>query len=506
MSVTITVNGSSPPSTVKFQRGSLTIDGELGSRSVCNFELADTAGTYTPQAGQSVVIQEDGVTKFAGTIDDPHSYKIPGSITKVWNIACVNNAQKADKRTYNASHTSQTCGYIVKDMITNVLSEEGITEGNIQDGPTLTTARFPHVYCSQALNELAERAGFSWRINDDNSLDFFDNATFTADAITADSDILAEGIETWTDRSEYRNVQILKNVKNVTALQTETPTPKPDGVSRAFNVNFAIHSKPTIEIDTGGGYVAVDSDDIGILGLDIDKKWYWAKGSTQVSQDASETALSTELIRLKYYGEYTTDIVMDDPAKIAERKAIETGTSGKYEHVETASDIEDIDAGYDKAIAMIRKYGRIARKITIPSDTINFQIGEIRNVTLSAFGIDGEYLVMGVSISDPLRADEKLRKTATLIDGEAVGGWVQFFQKWLESTNKSINENDTVNYQSKVSEDDMEDIEDSASGTTARPPFIFDSDTNIVWGRWQWLNTNYFYIGNGQLAEFYGEE
>lgn len=434
MAISITINGSALPAGVKFRRNSLNISHELGSRAVCDFELTDENGNYALSTGYPVEITEDGTIIFSGSIDEPDSRKTPGSSAKYHSIVCVDNHHNADRRIVSESYSRQVAGNIAKNIITNYLAAEGITQGTIQDGPEVGPVNFPDIPASQCIDELAELVGFQWRINADKSLDFYDQSTFTAAEINENSDILADSVHTWEEREEYRNRQILKNVKGVTTLQTETPAPAPDGETRTFTLRFPVNQKPVIEIDTGAGFVVIDPADIGINGIDSGKKWYWNKGSNQVTQDTSETVLSaSDAIRVKYYGEYTTKIVVEDAAAIAERKSVEGG-SGIYERVEDAPAVEDVTAGEEKAQALLQKYTKIAKKVEMSSHTINFKVGEIRRVVLPSLNINGEYLVMSVNITDPGRADEKLMRTAVLVDGSKIGGWVKFFQKWLEKT------------------------------------------------------------------------
>ena len=79
--------------------------------------------------------------------------------------------------------------------------------------------------------------------------------------------------------------------------------------------------------------------------------------------------------------------------------------------------------------------------------------GMIQNVVLSAHGLNGDFLISRVDIDDPGLADGSLRYVITALDGEAVGGWAQFFRKMVQKQQTFvIRDNEVLARQVRVSE------------------------------------------------------
>lgn len=489
MAVTMEIAGVVLPVGVGLKRNTLRIEQEYGGRSMLSCVLLDEAGTYRPEVGQTVELYEDAVLKWAGVVDEPREKRLGPSGALAWEITATDNHALADRRTVPEAFDRQYAGVIVTWIIDNVLVDEGITAGTIENGPEVGPVVSPYLYASQLLNEIAETTGMQWRINHDKTLDFFTFGLDSGAAIDESSDILANSVRVWRDRSECRNRQVLRGITGLTIEQTETPAPKPDGSTRTFVLRFDVAQKPEVYINT----VQVDPGGVGILGLATGMKWYWNKGSNLITQDTSETELTvTDTLEIKYYGQYRTTVVLDDPASITERLGVEGG-SGIYEMVDDAPQIEGTQAAMEKAMGMLRRFARISTTITMASQTIEFKVGEIRSVSFPTHDVSGDCLVMSVSAVDRPHEDNKLLYQATLVDGEAVGGWVNFFRTWLEKNRDlSIRADEVVQLMARLQDADMQDINDDYDIYDANPPFQFDGSAifagNIVFGRWQWLD------------------
>lgn len=159
---------------------------------------------------------------FGGVIDKPVSkYLSVSSNAKVHNIQCVDNLFITDKRNIAKVYTNMLAGDIVKDILTNYLSIEGITTGVIQDGPTVTEAVFNYISVTRVLERLAEIAGFEFNVDKDKKLQFFHRATnYNSTVITETSDIKNVSVEPVAE--DYRNKQYIKAGMDTTDPQTRT--------------------------------------------------------------------------------------------------------------------------------------------------------------------------------------------------------------------------------------------------------------------------------------------
>ena len=165
---------------------------------------------------------------------------------------------------------------------------------------------------------------------------------------------------------------------------------------------------------------------VGILGLDTGKDYYWAEGSTTITQDPSETILTSSDSLEVYYPYISTYVGYNKlDAEIAARKAIEGGT-GEYWIHKTLSGVhtkEEIDAYIPADLA---RFARISEVISYESDNPTIRAGRVQAVNIAQHGCAGNYLITGVNIQD---VDATLlRRTITAQLGAYLSQPIDFFK------------------------------------------------------------------------------
>ena len=376
---------------------------------------------------------------FAGTIDAPEAIESdPGYL--YYPITAVDYNQIADKRLYAASHENTLAGNIVSAIISAKLSAEGITAGSIEDGPVISKANFNYKKCSEALDYLKDVTGMNWNINFNKQLNFFSNSTNLAPWILNDT-VQHSDFRIKKNRSQYRNRQYVRAGTGKTTSQTlEKPSPAPDGSSRSFVLRFPVAEKPVVYINS----TAVLSANVGVNGLDTNKSWYFSYSSNVVSQ-ASTTAVLTSgsTLEITYTGLYPIIMLIDDPAQIASRAAVETGTSGIYENLHTEKSINERSQAIEYAEGLILRYGIIPSTITFDTEVPGLQAGQLLPIQKTLFSINSSYLIESVDIS---AADaEKTSYSIKCLDGSALGGWEQFFKDLInKNAEYIIQENEVI--------------------------------------------------------------
>ena len=138
------------------QQNTLNITDRINSRSTASFRVFSKNNEQKYNVGQEVTIIDNGDTIFAGTI----SNVLETSETRndvIYQINAVDYCQLIDKRVVAKTYENKTVGYIVRDMINSIFSDEGITEGNIIEGPLIKKAVFNYMKGSEALNGLLRK-------------------------------------------------------------------------------------------------------------------------------------------------------------------------------------------------------------------------------------------------------------------------------------------------------------------------------------------------------------
>lgn len=398
----------------------LNLNDRLNERTTCSFVVAEPS--FPIEVGMEVVIT-DGETIFAGTIDDETKY---GDLEPRVAVSCVDFSQLIDKRKVADAFVNTDAGDMVRKFITDVFSQEGVSEGNIQQGPTLTAAVFPYENGNEAMNKLATLSGYAWEINALKELNFFDRSTYRAPFDLTDDSQNYKDLRVKTTRGQYRNRQYVRAGQNITQeILNWKPSPSPDGVSRTFVVRLPVATKPRIYVNS----VEIDPSDIGIGGLDSSKKWYWNKGSNALTQDEAEGVLvSTDVLEISFKGLYPIIVVADDPAEISSRKTAEGGT-GIHEALDQEPNIDTQSAAFDFAQGKLDRFGYIPKIVTWNTTHPGLKAGQLISITNAQKGLAGDFLVESVSARD---AGNITRYDIKALDGSALGGWEQLFKTLLQ--------------------------------------------------------------------------
>jgi hypothetical protein len=407
------------------------ISDAINSLTTVQFIVEDLQNLTEINIGDEIEITEDATVLFKGTVDTvDESEQSPGRLQ--YSITGTDFNTLADKRLIANSFVNTTAGDMVRAFITDVLTEEGITAGNIVNGPTIKKAVFNYDKATNALDYIKDVTGLNWNIDFDKKLNLFERSTNISPWSLTDSIQHANFRRTRT-RDQYRNKQYIRAGKGETSEQTqETPTPKPDGVSRTFIVRFPLAKKPRLFIKLGAGTLTeVNPADIGVNGIDKNKKFYFSFGSNIISQDETETELvEGDDIKATYKGLYPILTVADDPSQINARKEKETGTSGVYETLTKESSIDESSAALDLAQGLLVKYGVIPSVVEFETEIHGLKAGQLLPIQKDLYNINDSYLIESVNISTNGRSTVYNVKC---LDGSSLGGWQEFFKEIIKN-------------------------------------------------------------------------
>lgn len=404
----------------------LTLTGLYWHYAENQWQVEETEWAETPDLpgdifiGDTITVAEDSVVIFTGLIKNIQKVeRYPGVLE--YRINAVDNSAIADKRLVAKVYNNTLAGDIVKDILSEILSQEGVTEGTIQDGALITKAVFNYITVSDAFEYLETLTGFNWEIDFGKKLNFYARET-NISTITVDDSLQHYNFSETKNMDQYRNVQYTRGGRGETSTQTlETPAPKPDGQTRTFTLRFPLASKPEIYIDS----VQVDPNLIGVNGKDTGKEWYYTINSPNISQDRSLTALSTEVLEVTYKGYRDLFGRSEDPDKIIDRQSKETGTSGIYEKLTEERSINTIEQLKAFNASLVEKYGDVNNKVRFTTHQTGFRSGQLVRINKPLYGID-EYMLI-----DNVKAynyGEKVEYQISALDGASFGGWEKFFK------------------------------------------------------------------------------
>jgi len=421
---------------VVIQTNSFQASSRLEERGTASFVVKDLTGSGSYSQDMTVEVYEgeigvpSGTPIYAGFIDSVEASPIGVSNGLFHRINCKDNHYLADKRLVVKTYTSKTLAYIVNDILTDYLADEGITAGTIQTGPTIETVIFNLVNVTQCFDALKEYSGFTWRINHDKSLDFMDRVTNTAPWALTGAHVEQGTARRLGGNAAYRNRQYVRGGTGITSQQTETRTS--DGNTLAFTMGFPLALEPTV---TFNGV----PQSVGIKGVDTGKDCYWNKGDATITFD-SVAGTSGHSIVVVYYGQYPLIALSESQSSMAATKALEGG-SGIVENVVTETQHESSASISASARGKITQYCQNAEKFSFVTRTSGLEAAQMLTVTFAPFGYTAvEMLIESVSITE---FGNQLSYSVTVITGPVLGSWTKLFSRILERQDKTIKVGDS---------------------------------------------------------------
>lgn len=411
------------------QHGSVQITRCIGQRSTGQFIVVDATGTQRFYQGQPVVITDNiGNTAFVGVVTMDQRMRSAQDTTIEHTVTVTDNHYYADARTAPYSAVGKTCGQIVNDLINNFLASEGVTAGQIDDGPVVVSLVSNYAFCSDILDALVQKAGggWYWVINDPKTLHFRQMTTAPAAPFVVTDDLIERGTDTATHSGDqYRNTQIMLGGVTQTPQQTETRIG--DGHTVAFTMGYDLNSAPTITLNGA-------SQTVGELGADTGKQWYWNSGSNVITQDNSGTKLvSTDTLHVVYIGQFPSVTISSDIAAITtQQMRAGGGTSGIVEGVSFDTTMTSSDQAFQSAAGYLSTYAQDLDVFQGVTTSYGFIEGQLATVNVPAHDFNNaQMLIESVVLTDtgPLSAEiVDLYYDLKCVSGPLNTGWQAFFK------------------------------------------------------------------------------
>lgn len=403
----------------------------------------------------------DALRVFGGSIETTMEELVVTNQTQLLvDCDCVSYDALADRRLVARAYDSptQTLNSIVTDIIAQDFVGEGIDTTNVETGPILSKLVFSYTHANEAFDLLAELTGYSWWIDAYKKLYFADRSTLAAPYTLSTASSNFKSITVESTRIDYRNRQYVRAGLGLTASRAETLVG--DGTRKSFTLAYPVGATPTTITVGGVGKT------IGIREVDSGKDWYYQSGSPVINQDPSASAVGAGVtISVTYQGQYPIIVAAQDDAGLTDRATVEGG-SGIYDEVIDEPAIADVDSATDRAYGLLRRYARIPRKANIVTVTAGLRAGQLVTVDITQHGLTGSWLVESVSIRD--YSGQRVEYQATLLDGEAIGGWQGFFGALSRQARKiEFKENEVVLLLRGQTEQVA--LTDTSSYTTAAP-------------------------------------
>ena len=288
---------------------------QLDGRNTCQFTTRSNTNSFKGEIGNPIQVWAvppgggaAGII-FAGIITDVRGMQLgdPNPVSG-WDYAykCADYSTYASRHVVAWNYENMSADDIVLHLNQYFMAGEGITAvkvadgGYVQPGVILKKAVFNYIPVSQALDQLATQCGYSWYIDYDKNLRFFDRATYTAPYSLTDVKYNYISLVTEKTQQDYRNRQWIQGGHQISNPRTEKFVG--DGKATSFTLQYTVAKTPTITVDGVTQTVGVES-------VDTNKAWYWSDSSNTINQ-AREFTPYEDYCTVKYDFAEDTDTTL----------------------------------------------------------------------------------------------------------------------------------------------------------------------------------------------------
>ena len=289
----------------------------------------------------------------------------------------------------------------------------------IDVGPSVVLAQFNFVPVSQALDALAELAGFTWWIDPFRILHLVALDSDTAPWALTWSDVDGGPPKVIRGNALYRNRQIVRGGVDITDAQVEEFVA--DGETRTWNVSFPLAKVPTIKLDTV-------TKTVGIRGLDTGKDFYWNAGANEISWDLGVAAPTNgQIVEVTYQGWVGIVSIGEDTAEVARVLGIEGVGTGKVEEVEDNPSVRTREEAFEIVSTKLDKFAKAGTVLRYMTRRSGLTPGMNQTVTLTEHELNGAVMLI-TRVRVRIERGDQFRYDVEAIAGPNLGSPAKYFQ------------------------------------------------------------------------------
>jgi hypothetical protein len=210
----------------------LEVEEKVGGIRTMQFgHVAAAGGSHIP-IGSRVILRQDTVNLFLGTVDRAEEKKADGAEALFTEVEAVDQGAIFDRRivTADQSFTDRLSGDIVRDLITTHAAGEGISLNSVLDGSTVAAfTAGAGKSLAKVLRDLSDRTGFIFFVDPSGDLHWESQmevlAPFAIKEAPTGADVKPlAGVAVSATREKYRNRQTIRYGPDLDSSVTEDDT------------------------------------------------------------------------------------------------------------------------------------------------------------------------------------------------------------------------------------------------------------------------------------------
>jgi hypothetical protein len=369
-------------------RTSKVVMGSLQKADVIN-EKVDTlkfsirkygSSTFVPSVNDIVELLDTGVTTFKGVILSVN-ISTEGHAVVRYDIDCVDNSRNMDRMLVNEQFEDTTGNAILSALITTYAPT--FTTTNVDAPFTVKSITFNRISVSDAIQKLAQMSGYSWYVDYDDDLHFFEKNTESAPFNLTDTsnNYIYDSLEVTEDLSQLRNRVFIKGGEAEGDARTELFNG--DGTKKFFKLSNKFSQIPTVTVGGVGQAEGVDFLD-DEASFDV----FWNYNETYIRFKVAPAA-GTNNISVTGIPLFPILVQVEDTASINQY--------GLYEFSKTDKTIKSKQEAFDFALAELQAYADKVSEGSFETYDSGLRSGQVINVTSTSRGISEDFLIQRVT-------------------------------------------------------------------------------------------------------------
>lgn len=382
--ISLEINGVDRTSNVKF--GTLKKDDNLNERKdSLKFSIRSYTGNeYVPELGQEIELFDGADVIFGGVIVRV-SEELEGDKVIVFNVECTDYSQYLDRLLVVERYTNTTVDAIIADLITNYAPD--FTGVNVNCPLVVTSVTFDRVTVTEALGKLSKLTNYSWYVDYDMDIHFFERSDESAPFGLTDTagNHIFDSLKIERDLTQLRNRVYVRGGEIEGEERTELLSGTGDKLTFPLGNKFS--GLPTVEVGGVPQDVGVDYLD---QEADFDVFWNFTEKYIRF-KDTTVPASGTDNIEVTGLPLFNLIMRVEDSASIAQY--------GVYEFSKTDKTIKSREEAKQYAIAQLQAYAENIAEGTFSTYTSGLRSGQIINVSSVMRDIDEDFLIQKVSFT-----------------------------------------------------------------------------------------------------------